>query len=47
MIGSHIKANNIASSDRFLSVCVPVATAIDDLQRLIFIGALTLRSRTC
>src|SRR5258708_17877227 len=34
-IGSHIKANNIASSDLFLSVCVPATAAIDDLQRLI------------
>src|SRR5260370_24587686 len=32
-IGSHIKANNIASSDLFLSVCVPATAAIDDLQR--------------
>src|SRR5580704_8345784 len=53
-IGSHIKANNIASSERFLSVRGPVA--IDDLQRLIFVckicspavrGHLHATSRVC
>jgi hypothetical protein len=33
-------AANIASSERFLSVRVPAAAAIDDLQRLIFVSVL-------